>query len=189
MINGEVFVLNSSGLNVGSPIPDYAYKSPAVRSFIQLGTWFTSHNLYTDIPLADILTLTGDWGNASRVTLTNVYTKKTDNLSTGASSDLYYQGAYQAQVTFDTIVTAAGYVGYTVNGAASVNVTTVLGQAQATSMNGSGWATIYATRATATADGTAYLRIRAHTTANTITSTVETTNESYTGVFLETFLC
>ena len=160
-----------------------------MRTLVQLGAAFRINNTYTDIPISNILTLDANWGNAIRVTLTNIYAKSTYNLSTFASSDLFYQGAYQAQVTFDTIDTAAGYTGYTVNGVAAVNVTTALGQSQATSMNGSGWATIYATKATATADGTAYLRIRAHTAADTFTSTVDTTHESYTGVFLETFLC
>jgi hypothetical protein len=70
---------------------------------------------------------------------------------------------------------------------AQVNIATALGQAQPTGMNASGWASIYATKATATTDGTAYLRIRSHTSANTTGST-DTSYKSYTGVFLETFL-
>jgi hypothetical protein len=163
------FANNASGLDGGFYIPTFSGSS---RTLWGVSEQFNNApGTFVDYPLTDILVgnfgfLLGamDWSNAIEIRLTNVLTVYDFN----DGSLNAYKGAYQANVTFDTYQNSNGYIGFTVNGAAAINITTALGQAQPTGIPAGGWASIITTRETPTANGTAYLRIRSHTQADTV---------------------
>lgn len=169
------------------------------QDFDQFGYQFVNVNDYNDIYIEGLvsqqaaLKITGylDDGlspaafvdNVIEIVLTNNLERKTYS-GFDITNIEYLVGAYEANVVVRSFRNSSGYVGYTVNGGGSVNITTVKGVGQTTGIPTTvGWATLYATRETASSNGALYLRVRGHTLADTATLSYYTIN----AVYLRTF--
>lgn len=153
-----------------------------------IGETFNAHNQTQDFDLLsgvysnEFGPFLGFEGNPNAAEIILTVERNEFNLSTSLDSNL--RGAYRLPIVIRKFQNASSYIGYTVNNAASDNITTAFGLGLASGEPAAGWGSIIATRETVSADGTLILRLRGHTTADTAnlfyTSYVTATFNYYT---------
>jgi hypothetical protein len=141
------------------------------RSWFSMAREFIFNTDYTDIPISSLnprVWMGNAWSPSDsdttilRIHILNFLLR--ESTTTGASAA--WRGGYTKDICIEPVDNASGYRGFTANGTTRVDVESAFGQVQNQGVSGLGWASIYASAPTTTANGAVYLRLRAHATAD-----------------------